>query len=272
MTCFVTKATLMHRNLRYVCKCNKLVQLVVQVKYHVNVSYSLGGGHTHTYQLRGQKQFQETRCAPSAQVASGFKIPRLPFFYKEVQQATPHTCSFFTGSQTRQNWSQARLSFDFLLNQPYIVYIYVSVGTYILSLVKLKNQLSWHHMLCNGLRRYGIRMNASRWWLSLRRKVQPCHSFAQIWCSNKSHISSSRDLIKYPGHIRIIALPGKKWPEWLGLSGSSDPLLTLFFITRCVNYNFCWACLFSYVSRKRTIISECYIVQICNKDFFMLYR
>ena len=39
----------MHRKLRYVSKRNKLVQLVVQVKYHVNVIYSLGGGHTHTH-------------------------------------------------------------------------------------------------------------------------------------------------------------------------------------------------------------------------------
>ena len=38
----------MYRKLRYISKCNKLVQLVVQVKYHVNVIYNLGGGHTHT--------------------------------------------------------------------------------------------------------------------------------------------------------------------------------------------------------------------------------
>ena len=45
-TCFVTKTTPMYRKLRYVSKCNKLVQLVVQVKYHVNVIYSLGGRYT----------------------------------------------------------------------------------------------------------------------------------------------------------------------------------------------------------------------------------
>ena len=39
----------MHKKLRYVSKCNKLVQLVVQVQYHMNVIYSLGGGHTHTH-------------------------------------------------------------------------------------------------------------------------------------------------------------------------------------------------------------------------------
>ena len=30
-------------------KCNKLVQLVVQVLYHVNVIHSLGGARTHTH-------------------------------------------------------------------------------------------------------------------------------------------------------------------------------------------------------------------------------
>ena len=38
-------ATAVHRKLRYVS--NKLVQLIVLVQYHVNVIYSLGGGHTH---------------------------------------------------------------------------------------------------------------------------------------------------------------------------------------------------------------------------------
>ena len=33
----------------------------MQVQYHVNVIYSLGGGDTHIYQHHGQKQFQETR-------------------------------------------------------------------------------------------------------------------------------------------------------------------------------------------------------------------
>ena len=48
MTCFVTKATPVHRKLHYVSKCNKLVQLVIQVKYHVNVIYSFGADtHTH---------------------------------------------------------------------------------------------------------------------------------------------------------------------------------------------------------------------------------
>ena len=32
----------------YVSTRNKLFQLVIQVQYHVNVIYSLGGGHTHT--------------------------------------------------------------------------------------------------------------------------------------------------------------------------------------------------------------------------------
>ena len=58
-------ATPMHGKLCYVSKCNNLVQLVVQVKYHVNIICSLRGRHTHTetYQCRGQKQFQETRRA-----------------------------------------------------------------------------------------------------------------------------------------------------------------------------------------------------------------
>ena len=34
--------------LTFLLKHNKLVKLVVQVKYHMNVIYSLGGGHTHT--------------------------------------------------------------------------------------------------------------------------------------------------------------------------------------------------------------------------------
>ena len=37
----------MHRKFYYVSKCNRLVQLVVQVQYHMNVIYSLWGGHTH---------------------------------------------------------------------------------------------------------------------------------------------------------------------------------------------------------------------------------
>ena len=44
--------TPVHRKLRYVSKRNKLVQLVVQVKYHVNVIYSLGGRHTQTSMSR----------------------------------------------------------------------------------------------------------------------------------------------------------------------------------------------------------------------------
>ena len=38
----------MQRKFHYVPKHNKLVQLVVEVQYHVNVIYSLGGRHTHT--------------------------------------------------------------------------------------------------------------------------------------------------------------------------------------------------------------------------------
>ena len=47
-TCFVTIATLIQKIalLRFY---NNLVQLVVQVQYHVNVIYSLGGRHTHTH-------------------------------------------------------------------------------------------------------------------------------------------------------------------------------------------------------------------------------
>ena len=44
---FVTKAMPMHRKLHYISKCNKLVQLVVQVQYNMNVIYSLRGTHTH---------------------------------------------------------------------------------------------------------------------------------------------------------------------------------------------------------------------------------
>ena len=42
----------MYRKLRYVSKRYKLIQLIVQVKYHVNVIYSLGADtriHTHTH-------------------------------------------------------------------------------------------------------------------------------------------------------------------------------------------------------------------------------
>ena len=56
-----------------VSKCNKLVQLVEQIQYHVNGIYSLGGGHTYahtqTYRLCGQKQFQETRRMPGLKSA-----------------------------------------------------------------------------------------------------------------------------------------------------------------------------------------------------------
>ena len=41
------KATLMHRKLHFISKCNKLVHLVVQAQYHVNVIYGLRGRHTH---------------------------------------------------------------------------------------------------------------------------------------------------------------------------------------------------------------------------------
>ena len=63
-----------HRKPHYVSKPNELVQLVVQVQYHVNVIYSFGGWtHTQTYQLCGQKQFQETRRVP----AEGRRTPGL---------------------------------------------------------------------------------------------------------------------------------------------------------------------------------------------------
>ena len=79
MSCFITKATSVHRKLRYGSKRNKLVQLVGQVQYHKNVIYSLGGGHTHTrtyaYWLHRQKQFQETRHTPAfGQRTPGLKI------------------------------------------------------------------------------------------------------------------------------------------------------------------------------------------------------
>ena len=67
--CFVTKATPMRRKLRYISKCNRLVQLVVQVQYHVTVIYSLRGGHTHTHVHTHtnvvDKAFQETGHAPA---------------------------------------------------------------------------------------------------------------------------------------------------------------------------------------------------------------
>ena len=74
-------ATPMHRKLRHVSKRNKFIQLVVQVQYHVNVIYSLGGRHTRTharthkqtYQRRGQKQFQETKRV----LAEGWRVPGL---------------------------------------------------------------------------------------------------------------------------------------------------------------------------------------------------
>ena len=48
-TCFVTMTAPIQRIVSLVSKHSKLVQLVVQVKYHVNVIYSLGGRHTDTH-------------------------------------------------------------------------------------------------------------------------------------------------------------------------------------------------------------------------------
>ena len=38
-----------HRKLHYISKCNKLVQLVVQVQFHMKVIYSFGGRHMHAH-------------------------------------------------------------------------------------------------------------------------------------------------------------------------------------------------------------------------------
>ena len=66
----------MHRKLHYISKCNKLVQLVVQVQYDVNVIYGLRGRdtHAHAHRFRGQKQFQETKHAPAKEHVPGLII------------------------------------------------------------------------------------------------------------------------------------------------------------------------------------------------------
>ena len=63
-----------HRKLRYVSKHNKLVQLVVQVQYHVNVIHSLGGGHTHTHtDIVDKSNFKK----PGARRPKGRRVPGL---------------------------------------------------------------------------------------------------------------------------------------------------------------------------------------------------
>ena len=77
----------MHRKLRYVSKHNELVQLVVQVQYHVNVIYGFGGEHTHTDFAGGTharmhthiptsrtKAISKTRHAPDLKT-NGEKVP-----------------------------------------------------------------------------------------------------------------------------------------------------------------------------------------------------
>ena len=59
IACFITMAHPCIKLLCYVSK-HELVQLVVKVKYHMNVIYSRGWTHK-TYQHRKQKQFQRTR-------------------------------------------------------------------------------------------------------------------------------------------------------------------------------------------------------------------
>ena len=91
------------------------------------------------------------------------KIPRFPFFIKKT--GLTHTTTSNTTYLLILHWIPNKTKL-------------VPSMTALQLLVKLKNHLSRHHTLCNSLRRYGIRMNTSRWQFSLRRKVQPCRSFA----------------------------------------------------------------------------------------------
>ena len=73
----------------YICKHNKLVQLVVQVKYHMNVIYSLWGqAHTHTHthtNIVDKSNFKKSRRA----LAFGWHKPG--FKSKKTRLAT-HQC------------------------------------------------------------------------------------------------------------------------------------------------------------------------------------
>ena len=73
-SCFVTKATPVHRKLPCVSKRNKLVQLVVQVQYHLNVIYCLGGGdaHIHILTLR-TKAISKNQARASQTARTWFK-------------------------------------------------------------------------------------------------------------------------------------------------------------------------------------------------------
>ena len=73
----------MHRKLRYVSKHNKLVQLVVQVQYHMNVIYSLGGGHTHRH------TDMQTKAISRNQVHVGLWPAHA--WFKKTQQAMANT-------------------------------------------------------------------------------------------------------------------------------------------------------------------------------------
>ena len=70
---FVTNATPMDRN---ISKHSQLAQLVIQVQYHMNVIYNLGGRHTntHTYYVHEKKVRNYIyRCAS----AIGWHMPGL---------------------------------------------------------------------------------------------------------------------------------------------------------------------------------------------------
>ena len=66
----------MYRKLHYVSEHNKLVQLVVKVKYHVNIFIVLGAGtHTHTRtDIADKSNFKKPGvCHPKAG-APGLKV------------------------------------------------------------------------------------------------------------------------------------------------------------------------------------------------------
>ena len=72
--------------------------------YHVNVIYSLGGGHTHTYRLCRQKQFQETRrmlafgwCAPGLKISIIQFVISCNYFYAILHNSTGIQDTYFSG-------------------------------------------------------------------------------------------------------------------------------------------------------------------------------
>ena len=71
----------------YVSKCSKLIQLDIRVHCHVNVIYSLEGGHTHTDFVDKSNFKKPGVCLPKASTP-GLKILILP-----SSSPTSHACA-----------------------------------------------------------------------------------------------------------------------------------------------------------------------------------